>query len=187
MDCNERSVPLSLDLVDTWAEGSSLTGKAIRVKLGTPAQDVLLFPAFTQDDLHVYNHTVQYVERPTLHLDLEGLGVYNWDNSTTFHATTLTQWNGSTPNWDPSLYSVFNDALEVDGKVRLDGFPMFTAVVPEGFCMCPQNMVYPAADRDSPEQLTAEHPFRILQVPAIDWTNPLPCNRILAWNQKSRK
>jgi hypothetical protein len=136
MECNERSVPLALDLVDTWAEGSSLTGKAVRVKLGTPGQDVLLFPAFTQDDLHVYNKTVQYFERPLLPLDLEGLGEYDWTNSSTFNSTTLSSWNGSTPNWDTSLYSVFNDALKVDGKISLDGFPMFTAIVPEGYCKC---------------------------------------------------
>ena len=136
MECNERSVPLKLDLFDTWAEGSSLTGQAIRVKLGTPGQDVVLFPALTQSDVAVYNHTVQYVERPLLPLDLEGLGVYDWTKSSTFESANISSWNGTNPSWDPALYSVFNDALEVDGKLSLDGFPMFTGIVPEGYCKC---------------------------------------------------
>jgi hypothetical protein len=185
MDCNEQSIPLALDLVDTWASGTTFTGKAVRVKLGTPGQEVLLFPAFTQDDLHVHNRSVQYIEQPLTPLDLDALGDYDWTQSSTFSLTNLSSWNGTSPNRDPTRHSPFNDALEIDNKLSLDGFPMFTALEPRGYCECTGEKNARMLTSRSSRQLALELLLRAHKLFVFDGPDSFSRHWVLARNSRS--
>ncbi|KAF2104819.1 hypothetical protein NA57DRAFT_51619 [Rhizodiscina lignyota] len=133
--CTDDSIPLNIDMFDSWAEASALVSKAIRVNVGTPGQQVVVYPANTQDDFFVYNdtNTIKYEgPSPLQPLDLAALGHYNWNKSSTYKPTSLADWNGTDRYYDPSQFNFFHDTLRVGNNLTLEGAPMYTGKTLEG-------------------------------------------------------